>query len=167
MLVIGGANAQSGATTINEGTVRLATGGVLSSNSTTSDLAIRQGATLDLNGVGTGTAIRSLNGSGSIVNGMSPATPAAATLQVGNNNGTGTFTGVISNGTGGALSVTKVGTGAMSWLGSSTYTGVTTIGSSGLVTVNTLANGGVASGLGQSSAAASNLVFNGSTGGLV
>jgi autotransporter-associated beta strand protein len=166
VLVIGGANAQSGATTINEGTVRLAAGGVLSSDSATSDLAIRQGATLDLNGVNTGTAIRSLNGSGSIVNGQS-GTPAAATLSVGNNNGTGTFTGVIGNGTGGALSVTKVGTGAMSWLGSSTYTGVTTIGSTGLVTVNVMANGGVASGIGQSSAVASNLVFNGSTGGLV
>jgi autotransporter-associated beta strand protein len=164
VLVIGAANAQTGATTVNEGTLRLGAGGVLSAASAA--LAVRQGATLDLNGVSTGTAVGALNGAGSIVNGQS-GTPAAATLTVGNGTGTGTFTGTIGNGTGGALSVTKVGTGAMSWLGSSTYTGVTTIGSTGLVTVNVLANGGVASGIGQSSAAAANLVFNGSAGGLV
>jgi autotransporter-associated beta strand protein len=167
VLVFGATNAQTGATTLNEGVIRLTAGAALSGSSTTTDLAIRQGATFDLNGVSSTTAIRSLNGSGSIVNGMSPSTPATATLQVGNNTGTGVFTGLISNGSGGALSLTKVGTGAMSWLGSSTYTGVTTIGSTGLVTVNVLANGGSPSGIGQSSAAASNLVFNGSTGGLV
>jgi autotransporter-associated beta strand protein len=167
LILSSASNAQTGATTINEGTVRLSGSGRLSGANAA--LVVRQGAFLDLNGVSTGTAIGSLNGSGSIVNGQS-GTPAAATLTVGNNNGTGTFTGVIGNGTGGALGalgVTKVGTGAMSWLGSSTYTGVTTIGSTGLVTVNVLANGGVASGIGQSSSAASNLVFNGTTGGLV
>jgi hypothetical protein len=91
---------------------------------------------------------------------------SAATLQVGNNNGTGIFTGIISNGTGGALSVTKIGTGNMSWLGNNTYTGVTTIGSTGIVTVNTMAIGGTASGIGASSSDAANLVFNGTTGGL-
>ena len=164
VLVIGGANAQTGTTTINDGTVRLGASGVLSATSVA--LVIRQGGTLDLDGVSTGVAIGALNGSGSIVNGQS-GTPAAATLTVGNGNGTGTFTGVIGNGTGSALSVTKTGTGAMSWLGSNTYTGVTTIGSTGLVTVNVMANGAAASGIGQSSSAASNLVFNGSTGGLV
>ncbi len=167
VLIIGGANAQSGAIAINEGTVRLGASGVLSAGgASAADLAIRQGAVLDLNGVSSGTAIRSLDGSGSIVNGQS-GTPAAATLTLGNNNGTGTFTGIIGNGTGGAVSVTKGGIGGMSWLGNNTYTGVTTIGSTGLVTVNTLALGGVASGIGQSSSAATNLVFNGTTGGLV
>jgi autotransporter-associated beta strand protein len=166
VLIFGAANAQTGASTINEGVVRLATGGALSGASTTTDLAIRQGATLDVNGVSTGTSIRSLNGSGSIVNGMAGTAPGAATVQVGNNNGTGTFTGIISNGTGGALSVTKLGTGAMSWLGNNTYTGVTTIGSTGIVTVNTMAIGGTASGIGASSSDAANLVFNGTTGGL-
>lgn len=163
-LLLSVANAQTGATTINEGIVRLSGSGTLSGGS---DLAIRQNGSLELNGINSGTTIRALNGSGTINNGSSGAT---TTLTVGNNNGTGTFTGVIGNGTGGGtINVTKVGTGAQSWLGLNTYTGVTTIGSTGLVTVNVLADGGPSnpSGIGASSNAASNLVFNGSTGGLV
>ena len=164
-LVLTGANTRTGTTSINEGTVRLSSGGTLSGANAT--LSIRQGATLDLNGVSTGNSIGQFNNVGTVTN----SSGDAATLQIGNNNGTGTSYGVIQDGVG-KINVTKVGTGAQSWLGSSTYTGVTTIGSTGLVSVNTLANIGQASGIGSGDATsdatnAGSLVFNGSTGGLV
>lgn len=161
-LVLAGTNAQTGFTAINEGTLRLGTGATLSGSGTATQIIIRTLGTFDLNGVSTGAAIDDFTNAGLVIN----TSATAATLTVGNNNGGGTSFGIIdeSNGT---ISVTKAGTGAQSWLGSSTYTGVTTIGSTGLVTVDTLADGGTASGIGASSSAASNLVFNGSTGGLV
>jgi autotransporter-associated beta strand protein len=165
VLVLSGNNAQvTGATNINEGTVRLSGTGRLSGANVTTN--IRSGATLDLNGVGTGTAIGQFNGGGTVTN----SNATAATLQVGNNNGAGTFTGVIQNGTG-IVNVSKVGTGAQTWSGVSTYTGSTTIASSGLVTVGTLADIGSDSsiGRGDSTSAATNaasLVFTGTTGGI-
>lgn len=158
-LILSGNNLQTGTTSINEGTVQLSGSGRLSGSNVTT--TIRQGATLDLNGVSTGSAIGQFNNNGIVTN----SNATAALLQVGNNNGTGDSRGVIEDGLG-VISVTKVGTGGQNWLGLNTYTGVTTIGSTGLVTVDTLANGGVASGIGASSSAAANLVFNGSTGGL-
>lgn len=152
LIMASSAHAQTGTVTINEGTIQLS--GVGSRLGAASALAIRQ--------VWISMALPGTNTNAFINNGtVSSAT--AATFTVGGSNGTGTSLGVIE----GAISLVKIGTGAQSWLGSSTYTGVTTIGSTGLVTVDTLADGGVASGIGASTNAASNLVFNGSTGGLV
>ena len=158
-LILSGANTRTGTTGIEEGTVRLSGSGVLSGANATTN--IRQGATLDLNGVSTGTSIGQFNNNGRVTN----SSGSAATLQVGNNNGTGTSFGVI-DGEGGVINVVKVGTGAQSWLGLSTYTGTTTIGGTGLVTVDVLADGGIASGIGASSSDAANLVFDGTTGGI-
>lgn len=58
----------------------------------------------------------------------------------------------------GASAITKAGAGAWKLSGANTYSGSTTI-SAGVLEVTTLANGGVASGIGQSSNAATNLVF--------
>jgi autotransporter-associated beta strand protein len=163
-LVISGANAQTGATTINEGTLRLDTGGVLSAAN--QNLALRQAGTLDLNGISTGTSVAAFNGSGLVTNsGASPAT-----LTVGNNNGTGTFSGLIQDGTA-RVNVVKTGTGAQTWSGLSTYTGSATIGSTALVSVPVLANIGTASGIGRGDGSsdatnAASLVFNGTTGGI-
>jgi autotransporter-associated beta strand protein len=163
-LILSGTNAQTGATNINEGTVRLSGTGRLSGANVTTN--IRSGATLDLNGVGSGTAIGQFNGGGTVTN----SNATTALLTVGNNNGAGTFSGVIQNGTG-IVNVSKVGTGAQTWSGVSTYTGSTTIASTGLVTVSTLANIGSDSsiGRGDSTSAATNaasLVFTGTTGGI-
>ena len=50
------------------------------------------------------------------------------TLMVGNGNGSGTFDGIIENGTGGGkLALTKTGTGTETLLGDSTFTGDTTV----------------------------------------
>jgi autotransporter-associated beta strand protein len=164
-LVINGINAQTGATTINEGTIKLGDFNTPRLSAANTALVIRQGAVLDLNGQSSGVSISSLDGAGIVTN----SNAAAATLVVGNaTTGAGTFAGIIQDGTG-IVNVTKVGTtGAPTWSGLNTYTGVTTIGgTTGLVTVNILANGGVASGIGASTSAASNLVFAGTTAGLV
>jgi autotransporter-associated beta strand protein len=151
------ASANTGTVTINEGTVRLSgTGSRLAAANAT--LTVRQGGILDLNGVTPGTATGQFNNLGTVT-----STAGPATFTIGGTNSTGTSYGIIA----GQISVIKTGTGAQSWLGSSTYTGSTTIGSTGLVTVDTLADGGTASGIGASTADAANLVFNGSTGGLV
>ena len=62
----------------------------------------------------------------------------------------------------GTKGFTKTGAGTIVLGGTSNYTGVTTI-QSGTVSVAALANGGVASPLGASTSAASNLVFDGGT----
>ncbi|MGC3966612.1 MAG: autotransporter-associated beta strand repeat-containing protein [Pirellulales bacterium] len=164
LLVIAGINTQSGATTINEGTVQLSGTGVLSANSAA--FVIRQGAVFDLNGLTTGTgatttSIGSFTGSGTITNSSS----GAATLVVGGGNGTGSFAGVIQNGVG-VVSVTKNGTGGHTWSGLNTYTGITTINSTGVLSVVTLANLGSPSGIGAGSSTlgnAASLVFGGAS----
>jgi fibronectin-binding autotransporter adhesin len=57
-------------------------------------------------------------------------------------------------------SLVKQGSGKLTLTGANTYTGSTTI-AGGMISTNLLPNSGVAGGIGQSSNAASNLVFNG------
>ncbi len=152
-LTLTAVNSQTGEFRINEGIVALTGNGTLGNNNNA--MTIRQGATLNL-----GSNVASV---GAFNNNGTVSGNAGQVFTVGANNGTGTSYGVIS----GNLNVLKNGTGAQSWLGQSTYTGNTTINSTGLVTVNFLENGGVASGIGASGNAASNLVFSGTTGGLV
>jgi autotransporter-associated beta strand protein len=158
-LILAAANTQTGTISINEGTVRLSGSGRL--GATSQGLTMRQGTVLDLNGVTPSTNTDAFNSNGSVTS----ATPA--TFTVGANNGTGSSFGTVD----GAVSLTKLGTGAQSWLGNSSYTGVTTIGSTGLVTVETLADIGQNSGIGRGDPTsdatnAASLVFNGSTGGI-
>ena len=147
-LVINAVNAQTGATTINEGTVQLSGTGRLSGTSIAT--VIRQGAILDLNGVSSGVAIGSLDGAGTI-----RTTTGTATLTVGNvTTGAGIFSGIMEDG-GGVLSVSVTGTtGSPTWSGLNTYSGVTTIGTgltttAKLVNVPILANYGTASSIGK------------------
>lgn len=154
-LTLNGAQAYTGATTINEGKVIVGSGSRLggASVSNNNNLAIRQGATLDVNGNTLGVA--AINGAGSVTN-----TGAAAVLTVGNNNQSGVFSGIIS----GNLGITKAGTGStLSFTGLNTYTGPTRLGGTGTLSVNNLADGLLASGIGASSNAAENLVFAGGT----
>ena len=157
-LRLGGANNQAGTISINEGTVRLTTGGRLGASNAA--LTIRQDGILELNGITPATNTGAFNNNG-IVRNTSASTDVVFT--VGGGTGTGTSYGIIEDGGAGKVSVVKVGTGAQSWLGLSTYTGTTTIGSTGIVTINNLQNGGQASGIGASSNAAGNLIFNGAS----
>jgi fibronectin-binding autotransporter adhesin len=79
------------------------------------------------------------------------------------NNSTGalTFTGVIGE-SGGARGIIKTGNAALNLEGLNTYSRVTTI-TGGTLNVTNLANGGVPSGIGQSSSAPTNLVLAGGT----
>lgn len=153
-LILTAANAQTGTIQINEGTIQLSGTGRLGA---AADLVIRQGATLDLNGVTPSTVTNAFNSNGTVTN----SSATAVTFTVGGTGAsTGTSLGTI-NETNGVINVTKSGDGAQSWLGASNYTGVTTIGGSGLVTVDFLGNGGVDSGIGASTSDAANLVFSG------
>jgi autotransporter-associated beta strand protein len=170
-LIINGINAQTGATTINEGTVRLGDNSARLSGAN-AVLVIRQGAILDLNGQSSGVAIGALDGAGTITN----SNATAATLIVGNvTTGVGIFSGIIQDGTG-VMNVSVTGTsGTPTWSGLNTYTGVTTIGTTlgttKLVNVPILANYGTASSIGKGvqttvsdASNAASLVFGGSGG---
>jgi len=101
------------------------------------------------------------NVSMSIGNATIVTATVANTLTLGGGTTDNAVTGVISNGTG-TMSVTMSGTGVWTLSAASTYTGITTV-SSGILATNSLANGGAASGIGQSTNAAANLVINGGT----
>ncbi len=157
-LILNAVNALTGAFTVNEGTVRLSGAGTtigVNTGITTPIVVLRQNTTLDLGGVA-GVVSGALSGAGSVTN-----TGASNTWTVGNNNGSGVFSGVISNGTG-VLGITKSGSGTQSLSGINTYSGVTTI-NAGTLAITSLANGGLPSSIGQSSSAAANLVFGGGT----
>jgi len=162
VLILAGVNAQTGTFTINEGTVRLSGSGRLAANNVS--VTMRQGATIDLNGVTPSGSTNSWNNNGVLTN----SSATAVTFNVGGSNGTGTSFGTFTQ-THGVINILKSGSGAQSWLGLSNYTGSTTIGSTGLVTVDVLANIGEDSGIGRGDAGnnAASLVFSGTTGGLV
>jgi len=177
----------SGVTTINGGILQvtcLTDGGLVSSMGMSSAVAgnlIINGGTLRYAGAGDSTNRQftlgasggnALDASGTgAINFTSNApltfssTNTAQTLTLtGTNTGNNTLAALITNNGTGVTALTK--TGAGTWVltnPASTYTGVTTI-SGGVLGVDKLANGGVASSLGASSAAAANLVIgNGST----
>lgn len=129
--------------------------------------------------LGSGTAaLRSTTGNrtvhlGSLVGGAT-ATLQGSTNDIGNVNWSigalnlsTTFSGLITDGVwasgAGPTSITKVGTGTLTLANAaSTHTGATTL-SGGILSVATINDGGVASSIGQSTAAAANLVFDGGT----
>jgi fibronectin-binding autotransporter adhesin len=71
-----------------------------------------------------------------------------------------TFTGADAQGITGTSALTKTGSGVATFNSNNSYTGITTL-TGGTLAVATLANGSLPSGIGQSSNAAANLVFNG------
>ena len=160
LLILNAVNAQTGTTTINEGTLQLL-GATSTLGSANDALTIRQNATLDLNGVS--AAAGAFNGAGTVTN-SNGAT--AATLTIGNNTGTGTFTGLIQDGAlVGGTALTKTGTGTIYLNNQNTYSGATNL-NGGILAVTTLANFGSNSGIGTGNAAAGNaasLIFNGGT----
>jgi fibronectin-binding autotransporter adhesin len=94
----------------------------LTSGSAGSSLAtwtIASGNTLEVDGVS--VSLGALTGAGTLTNSHATAAAIAAV-------GSGTFTGLITNGTGsGGMGLTKVGSGLLSLGGANTYTGPTTV----------------------------------------
>ena len=107
-----GTNTYSGATSVNNGTLRA---GATNSFSSNSAFNVAASTTLDVNGFN--QTIGSLAGAGSVILG-------SATLTAGGDNSSTLFSGVIS-GNGGGL--TKTGTGTLTLTGTNTYSGTTTI----------------------------------------
>ncbi|HEX7890013.1 MAG TPA: autotransporter-associated beta strand repeat-containing protein [Ramlibacter sp.] len=86
------------------------------------NLNIASGAIFD--GVEGTIRVNALNGAGSLQGGW----PGRGSVTVGVDNGSGTFTGTLSNNTsGGVLSLGKTGSGTQILAGTSTYTGTTNI----------------------------------------
>lgn len=110
-VLLSGANAYTGATNINAGTLRL---GAAARIADTSATTVASGATFDLNNFA--ETVGSIAGSGTI-------TLGSGTLTAGGNGSSTTYSGAIS-GTGG---LTKAGAGVLTLNGANTYTGATTI----------------------------------------
>ncbi|WGD29981.1 autotransporter-associated beta strand repeat-containing protein [Ancylobacter sp. WKF20] len=111
-LTLSGTNTSTGTTTVSAGTL------VAQGNAALADfsaISVASGATLDLQMTGT-KELGAISGGGTVQ-------MNAATLSVGADNSSGTFSGILS-GTGG---LTKVGSGTLTLSGENTYTGTTTL----------------------------------------
>ncbi len=115
-------NSYGGATTINNGTLKLGASEVIPNGS---DVSIAATKILDLNGFS--ETINSLAGSGKVTSGVA----GNITLTVGHGNGA-TFSGLIENGTG-VVSLTKSGGGAQILASANTYTGTTLVNAGELI----------------------------------
>jgi autotransporter-associated beta strand protein len=118
-LILTGTNTNTGAYTVDAGTLQL---GVSESINDTSALVVDAGATFDMNGQT--ETVGSLGGAGSI--------NMSANLQTGGNVTAATFSGILAGG--GTL--TKTGTGTQTLSGANTYTGPTLI-NAGVVAIST------------------------------
>ena len=165
----------SGTTTLG-GTIATGTGGIQVLNGTVKvagtglaafnkALTIAPNSTFDINNNAVSLdAVISSNSAANLTNnaGGGTVTNSGGTLTnltVGAGGGGGTFNGLITS----LVNVVKAGAGTEILTGASTYTGTTTI-TGGILSVTQLTNGGSASGIGQSSNAASNLIIgNGGT----
>ncbi|MDG4879059.1 autotransporter-associated beta strand repeat-containing protein, partial [Mesorhizobium sp. WSM4935] len=149
-LVLGGTNTFTGGVTVNAGT--LTAGSTQAFGGTSAGTAtVASGATLDLNGYN--NTLYGLAGSGNV------ALMNGAVLTLNGYYGA-TFNGVVSGS--GGITTAQGGFPQIMQGCQNTYTGVTTLSGGGIST-DCLANGGVASGIGASSNASSNLVFNNGT----
>ena len=145
----------NGPTNVLAGTLRVRT--LNNIFPTTTALTVASGAIFDLNGLN--QQVGSLAGAGNV--NLSGTAGSPGIFTVGDATST-SFSGLFTQGTIVGGQVVKVGAGTLSVSGASTYTGATTI-TAGVLSTSLLANGGVASGIGQSTNAAANLVLNGGT----
>ncbi len=136
-LILQTANTYSGGTIISNGVVQLGINEGVSSTGPVgaNDITIYSPAVFDLNGFV--NTVNGLNGSGIIDD---VAGGGTSTLNIGLNNDSGVFTGVIKN-TSGALGIFKTGTGTETLTASNTFVGPTTIDTGTLRVTNMYALG--------------------------
>jgi autotransporter-associated beta strand protein len=118
-----GTSSYTGATRINNGDVAARVIGAIPQ---ASDVRIDAGGSLNLwDGLSGGTVIGALSGLGRVTARNSGG--VTSVLVTGSGNGSGDFGGTITNGTSGAIALTKVGSGTQTLSGSNTYTGETRV----------------------------------------
>jgi autotransporter-associated beta strand protein len=151
-VVLSGINTFTGVTTLNGGTLSVATignGGVAGNLGQATNAAanlVYNNGTLQYTG-----ATASTNRNFTINSGTT------GTIDVTTNNLTISGSSTATSG-----NLTKTGAGTLTLSGTNLYTGVTTL-SNGTLSVATIGNGGVAGNLGNATNAAANLVFDGGT----
>ena len=126
-LVLSSINTYKGTTQISAGTLKAGTQNIFGVSPLVSSLVL-SGGTFDMNGFT--QSIGSITGTSNIFSSAS----GSVTLLVGSNNSSppAPYSGVISNGVPGAVvSVTKQGSGTITFSGANTYTGNTTISGGG------------------------------------
>jgi len=143
-LTLSGTNTYTGTTTVNAGVLRAGSTGGFSASSA---FTVNTGAVLDLNGFD--NKVGSLSGSGTVSNNGfigsdSFPMPADATLSVGANNTSTTFSGTLQDGVFSTfvstLALNKVGTGTLILTGTNTYTGPTTVNGGSLIVDGSIAS---------------------------
>jgi len=171
-LALSGTSDYTGKTLINGGIISARAGGSLGAGgSFASGTEIASGAKLELDPGTTGgsgvnttwTEYFTLNGGTLDNRSRNNILDGAVTLAANSTINTNTNTTLDVNGVvDGSGRLTKTGTGTLYLTQNNTYTGATYV-NEGVLRINTIANGGAASGIGASSNASSNLVFNGGT----
>ncbi len=143
-LILGGSNTYTGNTVVN--------GGILQLGSTTGVPGGAAAGTVVLNGGAATTGTADVNGFAGDFGGLSGAAGAVpgvivnnafganATLTVGDNNASTTFSGTLADGNS-TLGLNKTGSGNLTLAGSSAYSGDTTVSQGILVATNTAALG--------------------------
>ena len=130
--VFAGMSTYTGGTTINFGTLQVASANGLPSGAGTGNVVLSStgGGILDLDGTPV-VYINGLAGGGGTSLGqvINSATGTVATLNLGNGGGSATYSGVIAdnNGVGGQVALVKSGSGTQVLSGSNTYSGGTAI----------------------------------------
>lgn len=132
-LLLNQANTYGGGTVISNGVLRVGIANAVPSSGAGNVSVISPGV-LDLNTFS--DSINALIGSGTV----DTVAGGASILTVGNNDASGTFSGVLQN-TAGTLGLTKVGTGTETLTAANTYSGATTMNLGGLVLSNLSAVG--------------------------
>ena len=139
--VFAGSNTYTGGTTINAGTLQVASANGLPSGAGTGNVVLSStgGATLDLDGTPV-VYINGLSGGGGTALGqvINSASGTVATLNLGNGGGSGSFAGVIAdnNGVGGQVALVKSGSGTEVLSASNSYSGGTVINAGRLSLAN-------------------------------
>ncbi|QIF03831.1 autotransporter-associated beta strand repeat-containing protein [Roseimicrobium sp. ORNL1] len=122
-LLLNGTNTYSGGTTVSAGLLTAGSATALGAN--TSDLTVKAGGTLNVNGQTLG--VDGLNGDNATMGGLITNSGAAVDFTIGNGNeATAVFAGTITNAAN-AIRLVKVGTGTQVLNGTNTYTGTTTV----------------------------------------